>query len=58
MKPSQLQTHFDDFYAYFFDKLCPYGVVAEVVVCDNISPRRLTPLRAVARQIANYVSQI
>ncbi|OCL14747.1 putative U2 auxiliary factor small subunit [Glonium stellatum] len=35
MNPSQLQNHFDAFYEDFWCEMCKYGLIEEVVVCDN-----------------------
>ncbi|KAL5411904.1 hypothetical protein PMIN04_010060 [Paraphaeosphaeria minitans] len=35
MNPQQMQMHFDAFYEDIWCELCQYGLVEEVVVCDN-----------------------
>ena len=39
MNPAQMQHHFDAFYEDIMCELCKYGVVEEVVVCDNNNDR-------------------
>ena len=40
MNPSQLQNHFDAFYEDFWCEMCKYGLIEEVVVCDNNNDRK------------------
>lgn len=40
MNPAQLQNHFDAFYEDFWCEMCKYGVIEEVVVCDNNNDRK------------------
>ncbi|KAF1837124.1 RNA-binding domain-containing protein [Decorospora gaudefroyi] len=35
MNPQQMQMHFDAFYEDIWCELCQYGLVEELVVCDN-----------------------
>jgi hypothetical protein len=39
MNPQQIQMHFDAFYEDIWSELCKYGLVEEVVVCDNNNDR-------------------
>jgi splicing factor U2AF subunit len=40
MNPQQMQMHFDAFYEDIWCELCHYGLVEEVVVCDNNNDRK------------------
>lgn len=40
MNPQQMQMHFDAFYEDIWCELCQYGLVEEVVVCDNNNDRK------------------
>ena len=40
MNASQLQNHFDAFYEDIWCELCQYGLVEELVVCDNNNDRK------------------
>jgi len=44
MNPAQLQNHFDAFYEDFWCEMCKYGVIEEVVVCDNNNDRKFSSL--------------
>jgi hypothetical protein len=39
MNPQQMQMHFDAFYEDIWCELCQYGLVEELVVCDNNNDR-------------------
>ena len=39
MTPPQMQMHFDAFYEDIWCELCQYGLVEELVVCDNNNDR-------------------
>jgi splicing factor U2AF subunit len=39
MTPQQMQLHFDAFYEDIWCELCQYGLVEELVVCDNNNDR-------------------
>ena len=43
MSAPQMQMHFDAFYEDIWCELCKYGLVEEVVVCDNNNDRRSPP---------------
>jgi hypothetical protein len=43
MNKEQMQLHFDAFYEDIWCELCQYGLVEEVVVCDNNNDRKLRP---------------
>lgn len=40
MNPQQMQMHFDAFYEDIWCELCQYGLVEELVVCDNNNDRK------------------
>lgn len=40
MNPAQMQMHFDAFYEDIWSELCKYGLVEELVVCDNNNDRK------------------
>jgi hypothetical protein len=44
MNAQQMQMHFDAFYEDIWCELCQYGLVEEVVVCDNNNDRMGFPL--------------
>ncbi len=43
MNPQQMQMHFDAFYEDIWCELCQYGLVEELVVCDNNNDRKFFP---------------
>jgi hypothetical protein len=49
MNPSQLQNHFDAFYEDFWCEMCKYGLIEEVVVCDNNNDRKSQVLSSTLR---------
>jgi splicing factor U2AF subunit len=42
MNAQQMQMHFDAFYEDIWCELCQYGLVEELVVCDNNNDRMYT----------------
>jgi hypothetical protein len=53
MNPQQMQMHFDAFYEDIWCELCQYGLVEELVVCDNNNDRKsphLPPFSPKAKQ--------
>lgn len=58
MNPQQMQMHFDAFYEDIWCELCKYGLVEELVVCDNNNDRKSRCIPNVIRSGTDMVRQI
>jgi hypothetical protein len=55
MNAQQMQMHFDAFYEDIWCELCQYGLVEELVVCDNNNDRTYLPFLSRKRHV--YVTK-